>query len=48
MVFGSNSSENPSNLVYLTILVTVRTFTKFQHKIKATKLQESAKTCLTL
>ena len=42
-----NSPQAPSNLISLTILVTLRPFTQFQPKIRAIKLQKSAKIYLT-
>ena len=45
--FASNSTQTPSNLIYLTIFVTLRPFTQFQPKIRAIKLQKKAKNCLT-
>ena len=41
--FASNSPGSPSNLIFKTILVTMRLFTQLQFKIRATKLQKSAK-----
>ena len=43
----SRSLQTPSNLIFLTILVTMRPLTKFQPKIRATKLQKSFRFCLT-
>ena len=40
--FASNSPQTPSNLIYLTILVTLRPFTHFKPKFGAIKLQKSA------
>ena len=37
----------PSNLISLTIFVTLTPFTHFKPKIRAIKLQKSAKNCLT-
>ena len=45
--FAFNSLQNPSNVMTLTILVTLRLFAQFQPKIRAIKLQESAIICLT-
>ena len=45
--FASESRKTTSNLISMTILVTLRPFTKFQLKIRAIKLQKSAKICLT-
>ena len=45
--FASNSIQIPSDLILLTILLTLRPFTQFQSKITAIKLQESAKICFT-
>ena len=45
--FDSNLPQTPSNLISLTILVTLRPFTLFQPKIRAIKLQKSDKICLT-
>ena len=42
-VFAFNSPQAPSNLISLTIFVTLRPFTQFQSKIRAIKLQKSAK-----
>ena len=39
--FASNSPQSTSNLFLWTILVTMRLFTQFQRKIRATKLQKS-------
>ena len=47
-VFASNSPQTPTNLISLAILATLRPFTQFQSKIRAIKLQKSAKICLTL
>ena len=45
--FASNSPQTPSNLISLTIVVTVRSFTQLWAKIKAIKLQKGAKIWLT-
>ena len=45
--FAFNSLQNPSNVMTLTILVTLRLFAQFQPKTRVIKLQESAKICLT-
>ena len=45
-LFDSNSPQTPTNLIFLTILVTLRPFTLFQPN-RAIKLQKSAKICLT-
>ena len=42
-----NLSQSPSNLIFWTILVTMRLFTQLQFKIRATKLRQSAKFYLT-
>ena len=47
-VFASNSPKTPSNLISLTILVTLRPFTQLEPKIRATTLQKKAKIYLTL
>ena len=36
--FAAKLPQTPSNLIWLTILVTLRAFTQFQPKIRATKL----------
>ena len=41
--FASNLPQSPSILIFLTI----RLFTQFEFKIRATKLQKRAKFCLT-
>ena len=46
--FACNSPKTTLNLISLIILVTLRLFTQFYPKIRANKLQESDKTCLTL
>ena len=46
--FASNSPQTPSNLISLIILVTLSSFTQFEPKIRAIKLQKSAKNSLTL
>ena len=38
--FACNLSQSLSKLIFWTILVTMRLFTQFQLKIKATKLQK--------
>ena len=38
--FASNSPRSPSNLIFWTILLTMRFFKQFQFKIRATKLQK--------
>ena len=43
----SNLHQAPSDLIFWTILVTLRPFTFFQAKSRAIKLQISAKICLT-
>ena len=43
----SNLLQAPSNLIFETIFVTMRPLTQFQPKIRATKLQNSAKFRLT-
>ena len=45
--FDSNSPQNPSKLISLTLLGTLRPFTQFCPKVRANKLQKSVKTCLT-
>ena len=45
--FASKSPQVPSNLISLTILVTARSLTQFQPKIRVTNLQKSIKICLT-
>ena len=45
-LFVSNSPQNPSNLNLFTIFVTLRPFTLFYHKLRATKLQKNAKIAL--
>ena len=42
----SNLSQKFSNLIYLTILVTLRLLALFQPKVRAIKLQNSAKSSL--
>ena len=43
----SCSLQTPSNLIFLTIFLTMRPLTKFQPKIRATKLQKSFRFYLT-
>ena len=43
----SRSLQTPSNLIFLTIFVIMRPLTKFQAKIRATKLQKSFRFYLT-
>ena len=45
--FTANSPQIPSNLIWLTILVTLMPFTQFQPKIRATKFYKCPKNCLT-
>ena len=45
--FASNRTQTPSNLISLTLLVILNSLTQFQSKIRAIKVQKSAKTCLT-
>ena len=45
--FAPNSTKTHSNLISLTILVTLMPFVQFQPKIRAIKLQKCAKICLT-
>ena len=40
--FASNLPQSPSNLIFWTILVTMRFFTQFQIRIRATRLRKSA------
>ena len=47
LIFASNSLQTPSKLILLTIFVTWRPLTQFQPNIRATKIQKSAKICLT-
>ena len=35
------------NLIFLTVLINLMSLTQFKPKIRATKLQKSAKVCLT-
>ena len=44
----SNSPQTPLNLISLKLLETRRPFTQLLPKIRAIKLQESVKICLTL
>ena len=46
-IFDFNFAQTLLTLTSLTILVTLRPFTQFQLKIRAIKLQKSAKICLT-
>ena len=46
-LFASSLPQTPSNLICLTIFVTLRPLTQFQPKIRATNMQKSAKICLT-
>ena len=39
--FASTLPQAPSNLIHLTTLVTLKSFTQFQSKVKAAKLQKS-------
>ena len=41
--FASNSSQTPSNLILLTIFVTLSPLTLFQPKTRATNLQKALK-----
>ena len=43
---ASNSIQSPSNLIYLTVLVTLRSFNQFSSKIRRINLQKSVKICL--
>ena len=45
--FASNVPQVPLKLIFWTILVTIKLFTQFQLKIRATKLQKSAEFWLT-
>ena len=45
--FDSNLFQTPSNLISLTILVTLRLLTLFQSKVRAIKLPKRAEICLT-
>ena len=45
--FAYNLPQARSNLICLTILVTLRSLTQFSPKTRATTLQKSAETCLT-
>ena len=45
--FASNFPKVSLNLIWLTIVVTLRPLTQIQPKTRATNLQKSAKTCLT-
>ena len=45
--FASKSTQTHSNLISLTILVTLRPSTQFQPKIRAIKLQKCAEICPT-
>ena len=45
--FVSNSPQVSSKFIFWTILVTIRLFTQFQLKVRASKLWKSAKSCLT-
>ena len=45
--FDSNTPQTLSNLISLTVMVTLRPFTLFQCKIREIKLQKSVKVCLT-
>ena len=47
-LFDFNSPQTLSNLISLTILVTPRSFTPHEPKIRAIKFQNRAKICLTL
>ena len=47
-LFTSNLPHVSLNLIFLTILVNLTTLLLFQAKIRAIKLQKSAKICLTL
>ena len=44
---ASNLPQAPSNVICLTILVALKHLTQLYLKIRATKLQKSAKICLT-
>ena len=44
--FASNLPQSPSNLILWTILVTMRFFTQFQIRIRATRLRKSANSIL--
>ena len=46
-LFASNSSQIPSNIVSLKMLLTLRLFTQFWPKIRAIKLQKRARLSLT-
>ena len=45
-LLASNSPQSCSDLFFWTILVTMRLFKQFPLKIRATKLQKTAKFCL--
>ena len=38
---ASNVPQTPSNLISMTVLITLRSFTQFQPKIRAIKLQKN-------
>ena len=46
-LFAFNSPQNPSNLIFFRILLTLKPFAEFLPKIKAIKLQKNAKICPT-
>ena len=46
--FASNSPQTPSNLISLTIVESLRPFTRLLPKTRATKWQKSATICLIL
>ena len=45
--FASDSTQTPSNLIFMTILVPPRHLPQFQFKISGINLQLSAQMCLT-